>query len=252
MHSNKEQTFGCVACEIEFDNRLGLELHIGQVHAATGESGKGPTIHINGQSKANFARKPTTMKKESLGTTKGPKMVQFSAPQPSVVSYFAFSASSASPSSSLPLQRALKCVVCDVQCASELALDQHRLFEHCKVPQGNRCAVCRVVLCSLEVFVEHSLAHRNPSNELIDCVICRQSVRGDQQLELHGKYHLGIEEEEAERGRTAEEMVSRGEGGERSPEAEGQAVAERQGRCTTTTTMVKCQTCKMVMETSGV
>jgi hypothetical protein len=80
---------------------------------------------------------------------------------------------------------------------------QHRLFEHCKVQKMNHCAICRGVLINLDEFLEHNRNH-NPIGD-IHCIICRQSIRGDIQLRMHGEYHLDIKNNQF--GKSSEEFL---------------------------------------------
>ncbi|KAL3123230.1 hypothetical protein niasHT_006773 [Heterodera trifolii] len=193
-HCAKQQKFFCAACEMPFDSRFAFELHIGQVHAANGAEQSQPW---HGQSKAMKKEQQKRSGNNTNGNGTVPrntaKCVQF--------------ASLTHPPQRQ--QKGLKCVVCDTQCPDELSLDRHRLFEHCKVPYGKRCGLCRCPLESIAAFVEHSLAHRNPVNEELHCVVCRQLIRGDIQLKMHGQYHLegakGEEKEETEEDKREED-----------------------------------------------
>uniref|UniRef100_A0A183CMA1 C2H2-type domain-containing protein n=1 Tax=Globodera pallida TaxID=36090 RepID=A0A183CMA1_GLOPA len=244
-HSVKEQKFHCVACEVPFESRFAFELHIGQVHAIDGHR-----RHSKRQHQQTNSPRGAEMKKETSngGTaSKSPKFVQF--------------ASSTVP----PQNRGLKCVVCDVQCPDELSLDQHRLFEHCKVPHGDRCGVCRRPLDSLASFVNHSLAHRNPVNEEVHCVVCRQLVRGDVQLQMHGKYHLAALPRDRESTKNdANDCAGQGDGLlEKDGDSDAEAEEQPRGHClsspaadaeTTSTPdtvpTMQCPSCKMNMSSS--
>uniref|UniRef100_A0A914GWJ3 C2H2-type domain-containing protein n=1 Tax=Globodera rostochiensis TaxID=31243 RepID=A0A914GWJ3_GLORO len=244
-HSVKEQKFHCLACEVPFESRVAFELHIGQVHAIDGHR-----RHSKRQHQQTNSPRGAEMKKESSngGTaSKSPKFVQF--------------ASSTVP----PQNKGLKCVVCDVQCPDELSLDQHRLFEHCKVPHGDRCGVCRRPLDSLASFVNHSLAHRNPVNEEVHCVVCRQLVRGEVQLQMHGRYHLAAlpSDREGTKNDANEDCAGQGDG---LLEKDGDSVAEAEeqprGHCSSpaadagtpstpdTVPTMQCPSCKMIMSSS--
>jgi hypothetical protein len=124
-------------------------------------------------------------------------------------------------------QRGLMCcIVCDAEFPDELSLDRHRLLEHCKQPKGSKCAICHANLANLGVFMEHSRAHGAGGSSELSCVICRQTIRGDQQLQMHGKYHL-LEWEER-----GEEFMA-----EHNESAETLAGS---------TAVVECSTCKQV------
>ncbi|KAL3076300.1 hypothetical protein niasHS_013571 [Heterodera schachtii] len=182
-HCAKQQKFFCAACEIPFDSRFAFELHIGQVHAV-----------IGGEQSKSWHGQSKMMKKEQQKRSGNNTSGNGTMPKNAKCVQFAFLTHPPQRQ-----QKGLKCVVCDTQCPDELSLDRHRLFEHCKVPYGNRCGLCRCPLESIAAFVEHSLAHRNPVNEELHCVVCRQLIRGDIQLKMHGQYHLeGAKGEEKE------------------------------------------------------
>uniref|UniRef100_A0AC34GGN1 C2H2-type domain-containing protein n=1 Tax=Panagrolaimus sp. ES5 TaxID=591445 RepID=A0AC34GGN1_9BILA len=92
-----------------------------------------------------------------------------------------------------PSSKPLKCVVCDKECANELALDEHRLFNHCKVPKSDRCTVCRQNLTGISDFTSHMHLHSDGINDM-DCIVCRQRIRNDSQIKMHAEYHLDLDE----------------------------------------------------------
>ena len=79
--------------------------------------------------------------------------------------------------------------MCDIKCADQESLDIHRLHEHCKVQKGNMCTICRAILADFNDFLEHSQSH-NESNDEFNCIVCRQFIRSDQLLRMHGEFHL--------------------------------------------------------------
>ncbi|CAD5209197.1 unnamed protein product [Bursaphelenchus xylophilus] len=85
--------------------------------------------------------------------------------------------------------RNLKCFVCDLRFVDDVELDHHRLFDHCKVPKSDRCAVCRVQLEDINDFLTHSKNHSKDPTE-VSCAICKQMVRSSETLKRHGEYHL--------------------------------------------------------------
>uniref|UniRef100_A0A0N5BIA1 C2H2-type domain-containing protein n=1 Tax=Strongyloides papillosus TaxID=174720 RepID=A0A0N5BIA1_STREA len=92
-------------------------------------------------------------------------------------------------SMSLFLPKNLKCSVCDKECTSQFALDNHRLQVHCKIGKSNRCGICHMVLEGKKKFIEHSLEHKIEKSQ-ISCCVCKQSVKSQWQLSMHAEFHL--------------------------------------------------------------
>ncbi|KIH66778.1 zinc finger, C2H2 type [Ancylostoma duodenale] len=67
--------------------------------------------------------------------------------------------------------RILHCSVCDEKCYGEDALDEHRLFSHCKVPRSDACAVCQAPLRTAEDFEKHTRMHT--ADLYMHCAVCR-------------------------------------------------------------------------------
>ncbi|EPB66974.1 zinc finger, C2H2 type [Ancylostoma ceylanicum] len=84
--------------------------------------------------------------------------------------------------------RILHCSVCDEKCYGEDALDEHRLFSHCKVPRSDACAVCQAPLRTAEDFEKHTRMHT--ADLYMHCAVCRQSIRSETQLALHCQFHM--------------------------------------------------------------
>ncbi|KAI6234443.1 Zinc finger protein [Aphelenchoides fujianensis] len=81
-------------------------------------------------------------------------------------------------------------LVHDREPAPESALDTHRLLRHCKVPRSNRCGVCRQDLADLSDFFLHTKEHSSDQAD-VSCIVCRQTIRNEFLLKMHGDYHLG-------------------------------------------------------------
>ncbi|KAK6729560.1 hypothetical protein RB195_006543 [Necator americanus] len=84
--------------------------------------------------------------------------------------------------------RILHCSVCDEKCYGEDALDEHRLFSHCKVPRSDACAACQAPLLTAEDFEKHTRMHT--ADLYMHCAVCRQSIRSETQLSLHCQFHM--------------------------------------------------------------
>ncbi|KHJ89375.1 zinc finger, C2H2 type [Oesophagostomum dentatum] len=84
--------------------------------------------------------------------------------------------------------RILHCSVCDEKCYGEDALDEHRLFSHCKVPRSDTCASCQAPLRTAEDFEKHTRMHTSDLH--MHCAVCRQSIRSETQLALHCQFHM--------------------------------------------------------------
>ncbi|KAI6182170.1 hypothetical protein M3Y97_00351500 [Aphelenchoides bicaudatus] len=151
-HAFEETNIECAMCCVGFESHEKFIIHIQQVHERPDASDLSTTA---------IARKLPTN-----GCTKEVKEI----------------VANQTP-------RNLKCFVCDERFGNEFDLDRHRLINHCKVPKSDRCAVCRSTLLSLEDFFAHTKEHCTDLNE-VSCVICRQTVRNESLLKLHGEYHL--------------------------------------------------------------
>ncbi|KAK6018753.1 zinc finger, C2H2 type [Ostertagia ostertagi] len=66
--------------------------------------------------------------------------------------------------------RILHCSVCDEKCYGEDALDEHRLFSHCKVPRADACAACQAPLKTPEDFEKHTRMHT--TDLYMHCAVC--------------------------------------------------------------------------------
>ncbi|OZC12815.1 zinc finger, C2H2 type [Onchocerca flexuosa] len=85
--------------------------------------------------------------------------------------------------------RLMKCLVCDMKFENEDELDFHRLIAHCKVPRSNRCADCQTQIQTVTHFKEHIREHMQDEGT-VSCIICRQALRNDAQIDAHAQYHL--------------------------------------------------------------
>ncbi|VBB25254.1 unnamed protein product [Acanthocheilonema viteae] len=85
--------------------------------------------------------------------------------------------------------RLVKCLVCDIKFESEDELDFHRLVAHCKIPRSNRCADCQTQIQTVTHFKDHIREHMQDEST-VPCIICRQTLRNDTQIDTHAKYHL--------------------------------------------------------------
>ncbi|EFO18030.2 hypothetical protein LOAG_10467 [Loa loa] len=86
-------------------------------------------------------------------------------------------------------RRLVKCLVCDIKFENEDELDFHRLVEHCKVPRSNRCADCQAQIQTVTHFKNHIREHIQDEHA-VACIVCRQALRNDAQIDTHAKYHL--------------------------------------------------------------
>ncbi|VDM21717.1 unnamed protein product [Wuchereria bancrofti] len=87
--------------------------------------------------------------------------------------------------------RLVKCLVCDIKFENEDELDFHRLIAHCKVPRSNRCADCQTQIQTVMHFKNHIREHMQ-DEYTVTCIICRQALRNDTQIDTHAKYHLQL------------------------------------------------------------
>ncbi|CAG9540339.1 unnamed protein product [Cercopithifilaria johnstoni] len=85
--------------------------------------------------------------------------------------------------------RLVKCLICDIKFKGEDELDFHRLIAHCKVPRSNRCADCQTQIHTVTHFKDHIREHMQDEST-VACIICRQTLRNDTQIDTHAKYHL--------------------------------------------------------------
>uniref|UniRef100_A0A0R3S624 Zinc finger, C2H2 type n=1 Tax=Elaeophora elaphi TaxID=1147741 RepID=A0A0R3S624_9BILA len=90
--------------------------------------------------------------------------------------------------------RLVKCLVCDIKFESEDELDFHRLVAHCKVPRSNRCADCQTQIETVTHFKDHVREHMQDEST-VACIICRQTLRNDTQIDTHAKYHLRVSDD---------------------------------------------------------
>lgn len=107
--------------------------------------------------------------------------------------------------------RILHCSVCDEKCYGEDALDEHRLFSHCKICRADTCAACQAPLNSIEDFEKHTRSH--VFDLYMRCAVCSQSIRNESQLALHCQFHMqkrsDVEEGEQTCGICRKLLVSR-------------------------------------------
>jgi Zinc finger, C2H2 type len=88
-----------------------------------------------------------------------------------------------------------KCNICDMVCVTPALLAEHKLATHCKVLHGDTCSVCKATLNGEEHFFSHMQKHC-PGNGSADiglpaaCIICRQTVTSEHEVQLHAKFHL--------------------------------------------------------------
>ncbi|XP_065343682.1 zinc finger protein 423 isoform X2 [Cloeon dipterum] len=101
----------------------------------------------------------------------------------------------AAPSNGVALGRH-KCNICDMVCVSPALLAEHKLATHCKVLHGDTCSVCKASLGTEEHFMSHMHKHCPGSAGTADiglptaCVICRQTVTSEHEVQLHARFHL--------------------------------------------------------------
>uniref|UniRef100_A0A914ELY3 C2H2-type domain-containing protein n=1 Tax=Acrobeloides nanus TaxID=290746 RepID=A0A914ELY3_9BILA len=163
-HAIDNMHFQCVVCNLAFETHELLMAHVQLVHDRD-ESAILPSNRRKPSAMITPINGHTGVKVEGTGTK-----------------------NYGTGSNSMP-QKGLKCFVCDLECPDENSLDEHRLFNHCKIPKGDRCAVCHMTLHSYDDFVHHTQMHATGLSEM-SCVICRQTIRGEAQLKMHGEYHL--------------------------------------------------------------
>ncbi|VDN01482.1 unnamed protein product [Thelazia callipaeda] len=93
--------------------------------------------------------------------------------------------------------RLVKCMVCDIKFENEDKLDFHRLIMHCKevqvipiqVLRSDRCANCQAEIHTAAQFKDHMHEHIRKERNIM-CIICRQALRNDTQIDVHAKYHM--------------------------------------------------------------
>ncbi|KAF4531913.1 hypothetical protein B566_EDAN000942 [Ephemera danica] len=90
-----------------------------------------------------------------------------------------------------------KCNICDQVCPTSTLLAEHKLTTHCKVLHSDQCSICKSSLAGEEQFFAHMQKHCPNSvgnNENLTlptaCIICRQTVTSDAEVQLHAKFHL--------------------------------------------------------------
>ncbi|XP_059480698.1 zinc finger protein 423 isoform X2 [Neocloeon triangulifer] len=88
-----------------------------------------------------------------------------------------------------------KCNICDMVCVTPALLAEHKLATHCKVLHGDTCSVCKASIGGEEHFLSHMQKHC-PGSGSADiglptaCIICRQTVTSEHEVQLHAKFHL--------------------------------------------------------------
>uniref|UniRef100_A0A7E4W1R9 C2H2-type domain-containing protein n=1 Tax=Panagrellus redivivus TaxID=6233 RepID=A0A7E4W1R9_PANRE len=172
LHAVQEHRYSCISCKqndrnLQFDSQELLEAHVQLVHDRPDSAN---SVISNFMS---MLPAPSPVKVSRMENANASNQLQI---VPSVM--FSYGNT-----------KALKCFVCDKDCPNENALDEHRLRHHCKVPKGNRCAICRSILTSVEACVLHAQQHADGISDM-SCVICRQTIRNENQLKLHAEYHL--------------------------------------------------------------
>lgn len=90
-----------------------------------------------------------------------------------------------------------KCNICDQVCPTSTLLAEHKLTTHCKVLSSDQCSICKTSLLNEEQYFSHMQKHcpntvGNNENLTLPtaCIICRQTVTSDSEVQLHAKFHL--------------------------------------------------------------
>ena len=81
-----------------------------------------------------------------------------------------------------------KCNICDEICPSAGTLAEHKL-SHCKIVTDSTCVMCHTALKLEEHFHVHLHQH-NPQGLPAPCVICRQTLMSEIEVQVHAKFHL--------------------------------------------------------------
>lgn len=101
----------------------------------------------------------------------------------------------------------LKCNICDRQFPTIDLLSEHKL-SHCKATTSNLCSVCQQKIENEEDYIRHFYDHHQGNSPTkskgklfnvhqtdstpitIACVICKQSLINEREIDLHAKFHL--------------------------------------------------------------
>ncbi|GIX91440.1 zinc finger protein 521 [Caerostris extrusa] len=81
-----------------------------------------------------------------------------------------------------------KCNICDEICPSAATLADHKI-SHCKVVTDNTCVTCHTPLKLAEHFYAHLKQH-NAQGLPASCVVCRQVLMSEIEVEKHADHHL--------------------------------------------------------------
>lgn len=99
----------------------------------------------------------------------------------------------------------LKCNICDRLFSTIDTLSEHKL-SHCKATTSNICSYCHQILTNENDYTQHLYEHNhlqhlktktklftnnNDNTQLtIACIVCKQSLINEHEIDLHGKFHL--------------------------------------------------------------
>ncbi|KAG1701360.1 Zinc finger protein 423 [Nymphon striatum] len=81
-----------------------------------------------------------------------------------------------------------KCNVCDELCPSATILAEHKL-QHCKVLTSSLCVICKNTIRNDQQFYSHIHQHHGTGYPT-SCVICRQTLSSEVEIQVHSKFHL--------------------------------------------------------------
>ena len=97
----------------------------------------------------------------------------------------------------------LKCNICDRLFTSIDILSEHKL-SHCKATTSNICSYCHQTLHNEADYTRHLYEHNHQSKSktklftghqdttplTIACIVCKQSLINEREIDLHAKFHL--------------------------------------------------------------
>ncbi|VDM56524.1 unnamed protein product [Angiostrongylus costaricensis] len=164
-HSNELVSLACGPCRINFESHELLAMHVQLIHDKEQSSDK------TNNSTPTVERNTTALNNYNYSAKEG---------------------------------RILHCSVCDEKCYGEDALDEHRLFSHCKV-MVNRyqlnvhlmehddrrcCPHCLRPFALAQHLLTHVVEEHNEEQPLHCCTMCDESFRFSIQLENHMLKHV--------------------------------------------------------------
>lgn len=98
----------------------------------------------------------------------------------------------------------LKCNICDRLFTTIDGLSEHKL-SHCKATASNICSYCHETLQNENDYTRHLYEHNQQQTKnktklfnnhqegphvTITCIVCKQSLINEREVELHAKFHL--------------------------------------------------------------